>query len=129
LDEIDRISERFGNVTRLGFMERDELNGLYAACKVFCLPSTHEGTGLVALEAASYGAAVVITRNGGTPDYFLDLAEYVDPDSVENIRQAVERAWNAPPTDALRRHVVDNLSWDQSAASLARAYERRLEGR
>jgi glycosyltransferase involved in cell wall biosynthesis len=102
------------------------LQNLYAACTVFCLPSVHEGTGLVALEAASLGARIVITRNGGPPDYFADMAEYVDPFSVESIRAGVERAWNAAPSDKLRSHVLTNLTWDASARSLISAYRKHM---
>jgi glycosyltransferase involved in cell wall biosynthesis len=122
LDHINGLAERFGNVRRLPFVDQQMLHNLYAACRVFCLPSTHEGTGLVALEAASLGARIVITRNGGPPDYFANLAEYVDPFSVESIRSAVQRAWEAPPSDALRTHVLRHLTWDASARALMAAY-------
>ncbi len=126
LDQIRALAKKYGNVKLLGFLDRTELNGLYAACKVFCLPSIHEGTGLVALEAASYGAGVVITQNGGPPDYFANLAEYVDPNSVSGIRHAVERVWNVSHSDSLRKHILENLTWDQSASNLVEAYQRHL---
>ncbi|NOY40513.1 MAG: glycosyltransferase family 4 protein [Planctomycetes bacterium] len=126
LDRIQSLANQYGNIKLLGFLDREELNSLYTACRVFCLPSIHEGTGLVALEAASYGASVVITKNGGPPDYFVNLAEYVNPYSVSSIRQAVVRAWNAPHGGLLRQHVLENLTWDQSACSLLEAYQRHL---
>jgi glycosyltransferase involved in cell wall biosynthesis len=94
---------------------------------VFCLPSTHEGTGLAALEAGAAGARVVITRNGGAPDYFLHHAWYVDPDSVASIRGAIETAWHAPVDDRLRQHIAQRLSWLESGKSLERAYLTQLE--
>jgi len=98
------------------------LQSLYAGCRVFCLPSLHEGTGLVALEAAAHGAGVVITRNGGPPDYFKDLAYYVDPVGVGDIRDTILQAWEKPQGAELRAHVLSSLTWDQSARSLAAAY-------
>jgi glycosyltransferase involved in cell wall biosynthesis len=124
LDRLKSLAAKHPQIRILGEQERTMLNSLYAGCRVFCLPSLHEGTGLVALEAAAYGAAVVITRNGGPPDYFGDMAEYVDPLNVIAIREAIARAWAASPTERLRRHVIDNLSWDRSARSLVEAYQK-----
>jgi glycosyltransferase involved in cell wall biosynthesis len=122
LDQLNALAKKYPNVKLLGFQTEQDLNSLYAACKVFCLPSDHEGTGLVALEAASHGAAVVITRNGGPPDYFGTLAEYVDPYQPDSIREAVLRAFAAPPSDRLLRHVLDHLTWADSARQLVEAY-------
>ncbi len=126
LDAIQAAADRFPNVHLRGFLDRETLQSLYAGCKVFCLPSVHEGTGLVALEAASYGARVVITPHGGPPDYFLDHAVYPDPQSVASIRQAVQQAWDQPPSDTLRKHIVDHLTWDASAEQLETVYRRAI---
>ena len=127
LEHLQRLANKYGNVRFVGFLDAKLRDSLYCACKVFCLPSIHEGTGLVALEAAARGATVVVTKNGGPADYFLDLAEYVDPYSVEDIRNAVERAWKLPRTEKLREHVVAKLTWDQSATSLVQAYSEQLQ--
>jgi hypothetical protein len=122
LDHVETLAKRFANVRLLGYVDEPTLCSLYAACSVFCLPSEHEGTGLAALEAASYGAKVVITRNGGPPTYFKGHAEYVEPTSVDSIREAVTKSWKAPPSDALRQHVLTHLTWAHSARSLVEAY-------
>ena len=126
LKHIQEISRKFTNIRLLGFLPLEDLSALYGTCKVFCLPSIHEGTGLAALEAAAHGAAVVITQNGGTRDYFSDLAYYVNPVDVTDIRTAVLAAWAAPRTDALRRYVLTNLTWEQSARGLITAYQEIL---
>lgn len=122
LDQLRALARRYRNVRLLGFVEESLLQSLYAACRVFCLPSEHEGTGLVAVEAAYQGARIVITRNGGPPDYFRSWAQYVDPLSESDIRGAVERAWKAAGDDALRVHVAENLTWENSAKQLVAAY-------
>ena len=122
LGAIQAAIAKMGNVHLLGFLEPRMLQSLYAGCRVFCLPSLHEGTGLVALEAAAHGAGVVITRNGGPPDYFKDLAYYVDPVGVGDIRDTILQAWEKPQGAELRAHVLSSLTWDQSARSLAAAY-------
>jgi len=124
LNKLKELAARGDDVRLLGFQDQASLNSLYAACTVFCLPSYHEGTGLVALEAASYGARIVITRNGGPPDYFGDLAQYVDPYDTADIQRAIVRAWEQPPSDELKRHVLQNLTWAASATSLVEAYKK-----
>ncbi len=123
LDRLKQSASRYPTVRLLGWMEPDLLNDLYAACKVFCLPSTHEGTGLSALEAAAHGARVVITRHGGPPDYFLDWAQYTDHWSTQSIRDAVLMAWDAPASDRLKDRVLSELTWDRSARQLVEAYQ------
>lgn len=122
LAEIHRRAAGNDRIRILEFVDEPTKAALYALCRVFCLPSTHEGTGLAALEAAAAGAKIVITRNGGAPDYFLNRAEYVDPRSVESIQRAIGRAWMAPRDAELRRHVAQQLSWSESARSLERVY-------
>lgn len=125
-DEVTRAAGRFNSVRLIGQLTAHQRDSLYAACRVFCLPSVYEGTGLAALEAASHGAAVVITGNGGPRDYFADLAEYVNPKSVTSIRDAVRTAWSKPKSQELKAHVLRDLTWDKSAQSLVEAY-RSLE--
>lgn len=125
----DRLQQRvhtFGNIRLYNFLHKVALHRLYAGCRVFCLPSVFEGTGLSALEAASYGAKVVITQNGGARDYFAEHAEYVDPYDTSTIREALKRAWDKPESLLLRDHLRCNLTWDHSAQQLVAAYERRL---
>lgn len=122
LDNILAEASKYSNVTILGRVSNEMRNSLYAACKVFCLPSYREGTGLVAVEAASYGANIVITSNGGPPDYFEDYADYVHDSSVESVTSAVARAFSRDPNPELKRHALDNLTWEQSAKRLELLY-------
>jgi glycosyltransferase involved in cell wall biosynthesis len=127
LDELKRRIGQGQRIILLGFIDEATKVALYSLCRVFCLPSHHEGTGLVAVEAASYGANLVITRNGGPPDYFLDMAEYVDPFDVADIRRGLAAAWERPKNDRLKNHLMGTLTWEHSARSLADVYSRHRE--
>jgi glycosyltransferase involved in cell wall biosynthesis len=119
---IYRAAEGHGKVRFLGQITALQRDSLYAACRVFALPSLFEGIGLVALEAGVQGANVVATQSGGPPDYFGDHVDYVNPKSVTSIRDALARAWNRPRDGKLRDHLLTNLTWEASARSLATAY-------
>lgn len=126
LDELQRRAKHSNRLRILGFVDARTKAALYALCRVFCLPSSHEGTGLAALEAAAHGATLVITRNGGPKDYFLEHAEYVDPFDVNDIKGALKRAWDRPKNSALKEHIFNNLTWDHSARALEHVYRQRL---
>ncbi|GFE87066.1 glycosyltransferase [Steroidobacter agaridevorans] len=128
LDTLERTARRSGRLHLLGFVDAQTRDALYSLCRVFCLPSIHEGTGLVALEAAARGANLVITKNGGPPDYFLRHADYVDPYRPDDIKRALLQAWNRPRSAQLREHILEHLTWDASARSLTALYREHLEG-
>lgn len=100
----------------------DMLASAYAACDTFVLPSMFETPGIAALEAALAGAKVVITPYGGTKEYFGKFATYVEPGSVESIRQGITAALKAEKDSGLREHVRQNYLWQNVARMTASAY-------
>jgi glycosyltransferase involved in cell wall biosynthesis len=55
-----------------GFVAPDQVAGYLRDKRVFVLPSTNEGLGLVVAEALTQGVPVVATRSGGVPDLLTD---------------------------------------------------------
>ena len=102
------------------------LASAYAACDVFALTSLYETPGIAAIEAALAGAKIVVTKHGGTEEYFGKHAEYVDPSSVELIHHGIITALNKEKNDALRRHVRRNYLWSHVAEQTRRVYEKVL---
>lgn len=98
------------------------LASAYAACRVFALPSYFETPGIAALEAGLAGARVVITRHGGTTDYFGSFARYVNPASVSDIAQAIRQTLEDQPSSALREHIRREFLWEHVAEKTAAAY-------
>lgn len=107
------------------------LHSAYAACKVFCLPSFVETPGLSALEAALSCPRIVITRVGGTREYFGEQALYVDPRSLEDLESKLQSAWQEPDngSKALRAHVLGNFTWQQVAQKTLTVYEKGIRSR
>lgn len=77
------------NIKVLGFVSEDEKIDLYRRAKVFALPSTNEGVGIVALDAAFYGCEIVITNIEGPKEYYDSKCKEVDPHDVDQIGKAI----------------------------------------
>lgn len=69
----------------------EEKADLYAGADAFVFPSLYEGFGFPILEAAEYGVPVVTSRTSSLAEIGGDGALLVDPLSVEEIAQAVQR--------------------------------------
>lgn len=123
LERIRALVLQYPQIKLLDFVDPPTLWSLYAGARVFCLPSIHEGTGLVALEAGVCDTGVVITRHGGPVDYFAGHARYVEPTDAADIRSKIRQAWDQPHAKALAEHIRTHLSWRRSAAALVQAYE------
>jgi glycosyltransferase involved in cell wall biosynthesis len=111
----------------LGPIDHSKLPAYYRKAKVHALVSWMETTGLSSLEAGLCGCSLVITPEGDTREYFQDDAFYCQPGSVSSIRDAIVRAYAAPPNDRLKQRIRDNFTWEKAAASTLCAYRTALE--
>ncbi len=111
-------------ITLLSALPHDAplLASAYAACDTFILPSLFETPGLAALEAGLAGAKIVITKYGGTKEYFGDEAIYVDPGSVASIRNGISKSLSKEKTQALREHIKKRYLWPAIAKQIAQIY-------
>jgi phosphatidylinositol alpha-1,6-mannosyltransferase len=106
-DDRDRLAERtveLGVADRVTFAGyREDLAGCYAACDVYVMPSTHEGFGIVFLEALATGRPVVAGGIDGSIEAvgwgeLAFLCDPLDPSSVEGaIRRAINAAGSSDP--------------------------------
>lgn len=103
--------------------DSDLLASAYAACDVFVLPSQFETPGIAALEAALAGAKIVITKNGGTHDYFGNDALYVNPASDDDIKQKILTALQKPKTPDLRERIRKEFLWEKVGEKTKEVYE------
>jgi glycosyltransferase involved in cell wall biosynthesis len=116
-----------GRIRMLGYVPDEDLAALYASCDVFCYPALYEGFGLPVLEAMSCGAAVVTSKSASLPEVGGDAARYVDPTSVESIRDGLAELLSSETTRVelrergLRR--AREFSWESTARSVLREIE------
>lgn len=66
-----------------------EVVELYGMCDIVCFASTVEGFGLPIVEANAVGRVVITSNISSMPEIASDAAHYVDPFSVQSIRQGI----------------------------------------
>ena len=119
------ISEGGDQIFYIGPIDHENilLRSAYAACDLFCLPSTLETPGLAALEAAAVGVPLVITKEGSAKEYFGDQAEYVDPEDTKEIAYAIQKYFASSIKDQKRRTIeVEHLRWERIVKKLEEVY-------
>lgn len=114
------------SVLFLPHMDPQGVSDAYAAARVHALPSQKETVGLVSLEAGMAGCRIVATSVGGGAEYLKNWAEYCDPNNLESIRQAVEKAWIRPSSPELATYICQNYTWQKAAAKTVDAYQQAL---
>jgi len=116
------------NVHFLGVFDHHStlLESAYAAAKVVTLPAEYETPGLVALEAGLAGANVVITERGSTKDYYNKYAKYINPESIEDIKEKLIESYNTPKNNQLKEHIKENFLWDKIAKKTLEGYKKVL---
>lgn len=101
------------NIEYVGYLSDTELKELYMKAKVFALPSIIEGVGFVALEAAVYGAEVVLTDIGAPKEYYNGRAELVSPYDVDAIGKAICKLLKENKSQPeLSKFILENYSFD-----------------
>jgi glycosyltransferase involved in cell wall biosynthesis len=124
---VKKVHEEAGdNVIFLGAISHKELNKLYQVCKVHALVSWMETPGLSSLEAAAMDKNIVVTSKGDTFDYFEDYAFYCEPDDVESIKKAIDKAYNSPVNPKLKQKILEKYTWEQTAVETLKAYKLAL---
>jgi len=90
-------------VQELGRLTDDDLTEAYRRCDMLVFASLYEGFGLPILEAQATGRPVITSSFGAMKEAAGEGALFVDPYSVEAIRDAVLRVKNEP---GLREELV-----------------------
>lgn len=91
--------ESLDGVVKTGYLNEEDLAGLYSGAKVFAFPSFYEGFGLPVLEAMACGAPVVCSNTSSLPEVGGDAAVYVDPQSKESLQKGIEQVLTLSPNE------------------------------
>ncbi len=117
-------------VRLLGYVETEDLAGIYKLAVCSCLPSLYEGFGLTVLEAFSCGCPVVTTKNGSLPEVGGEAAIYAQSDS-KSLAKAISFVMSL--SDANRQRLVQagivqakRFSWVETADKTRAIYQQVL---
>jgi len=112
-----------------GPLPHEQIPRWLAACDILALPSWHEGTPNVVLEAIASGRRVVATRVGGVPDVIHSdaLGVLVSPKDVPGLAAAIERSLSDAYDQASVAEAANVPDWRTSALDLHQSLSRALE--
>lgn len=108
------------DIRTLGYVEQQDLPGLYAGADVFAFPSLYEGYGMPVAEALACGTRVLATNLPALREAGGEQCQYVEP-TVEGIAGGLLRLLESPRPAAGRE---SRRTWRDSAAELAEVLER-----
>ncbi|MFZ4771794.1 MAG: glycosyltransferase family 4 protein, partial [Ferruginibacter sp.] len=115
---VDAEIKRLGIEDRViitGYLPEEELAAYFAFADIYVMPSKKEGFGIVFIEAMYYGLSVIAGNADGSVDALLngELGLLVNPESVEEIKEALEKMINN--TEALkpnRKLLMEHFSYE-----------------
>jgi glycosyltransferase involved in cell wall biosynthesis len=118
-------------LTIIDHLEQPMLASAFAAANVHVLASWMETCGLVSLEAALAGTAIVGSTFGHELEYLKQDAWYGDPADPESLRIAVESALDAgrecKRTCNLRQRILEIFNWERTTTQTELLYRKVLE--
>ena len=135
VDAVER-SGASGRVRLSGFVDPDQLAGIYRRFDVVAVPSLEtpswiEQFGRVALEAMASGVAVVVSDSGSLPEVVADAGLLVPPGDVDALAAALARLRDQPEERArlagAGRRRAARYGWDQVAARQIDLYRTVVE--
>ena len=124
--KFDRTLLEQSGVRYLGYVTDAELGALYRCARVLVFPSLAEGFGLPVIEGMACGLPVVCSDVPSLRESDAEAAVRVDPLSVSDIADGIERAWfdeglRAELTER-GRAAAERFSWDAAARRLWSIY-------
>lgn len=93
-----------GQINILGYVSNEEMVWLYRHARALIMPTLFGPTNIPQLEAFELGCPVATSRIYAIPEQVGDAALLFDPESVEEIADAMERLWT---DDELCRQLTD----------------------
>lgn len=105
-------------------VSEEALLWLYRAAAVFVYPSTAEGFGIPPLEAAAAGVPVICSNTTAMKAFHFFAPYHIDPHSENDLKQALTRILEEPPSRAQRTRIAETIrqqySWQPAASRLTR---------
>jgi glycosyltransferase involved in cell wall biosynthesis len=98
----------------------------YQTARAFVYPSLYEGFGIPPLEAMAQGCPVISSNTSSMPEVIGNAAEFFDPSSIEEMRDAIERVvYSDDRINVLKiagKNRLSLFSWEKCAKNTLRIY-------
>jgi alpha-1,3-rhamnosyl/mannosyltransferase len=127
LEKIQKAKEDgFRIINPKRFVLDDDMPALYTGAQFFVFTPIYEGFGMSPLESMACGTPVLASNNSSVPEAAGEGANYVDPFSVDSIKDGLMTMFKATETDRnqfnqrMESH-LESLSWRKSAEITAHA--------
>lgn len=119
------------NVTLTGWIEQDELEGLYRRASLYVQPSRHEGFGLSVAEAMLAGCVPVVSKAGALPEVVGEAGVVLEAVTPAAIAAGVRQASALDPSarGRARERIVEHFPLGMRADGLEQAVEDALAAR
>jgi glycosyltransferase involved in cell wall biosynthesis len=126
LESLASVLKIEKNVNFFGFFEdNNKVYGLMKSSKVFVLPSTREGFGIVALEANACGIPVITTNHeqNATKELIKEGENGVLTElDEEQIAEAIENLLINKKNQIFYRKYVEKYNWDNVVMGIKNTY-------
>jgi glycosyltransferase involved in cell wall biosynthesis len=109
-------------MTHLGRVSEPALASWLGRASIFALPARYEPFGLLPLEAALAGCALVLGDTPSLRQVWGAAADFVPPDDPESVRTAIERLIQSPETLAARARAARRRALAFHPARMANEY-------
>ncbi len=109
-----------------GFIEGDELWELYHNCRLYVLPSDHEGMPLSLLEAMACGCECLGSDIPAIKNVIKSYGYTFRKSDVEDLKNKLEEILASDKTDKSEqlKYISENYSWDEIASKTLELYRR-----
>jgi glycosyltransferase involved in cell wall biosynthesis len=132
ISELSRLAGKFrDDVTFLGYVPDENLEGIYGTSDLFVYPSSYEGFGLPVLEAMACGTPVVTSNTSSLPEVIGDAGLTVTPEDTTQLSDAIETVYFNKQlradmqTRGLQR--ANKMTWMKTAQSTLSVYQELMQ--
>ena len=125
-----RLRASGDGVRYLAYVPEPDLAGITAGATAFAYPSLYEGFGFPVAQAMAAGVPVITSDLSSLPEVTGGAAVLIDPRSVAELRDAIDRLLTSPATRgrlaAAGRIQAQRFRWDQCARRSVDFFEQAL---
>ncbi|MBB3058532.1 glycosyltransferase family 4 protein [Mucilaginibacter gotjawali] len=131
IDWVNANDELRDRVVFTGYIDNDDMNGIYLNASLFVFPTVYEGFGLPPLEAMLNSCPVIASNASCIPEVCGQAALYFDPMNEYDLKNAIEKVLTDKATmDEMVNEGLERIKlfdWKNAADSHIRLFNQIIE--